>query len=92
MLMPNIPYDKIIIFFFQQIGGSYIFLIALTILVCIVEKRKIKGLRRAIASFWWFVQTWLAILVVCLFKKQTTWEPIAHTKNTKITDVARKPD
>lgn len=45
------------------------------------------GMWRAIASFCVFLASQMAITVSCLFKMQTKWEPILHTKAVSIDDI-----
>ena len=57
------------------------------IVVMIIDKRPIKKMWKGLVMYPLFLGSWLLINLKCLFKKDTTWEKIEHTRNVKIDEI-----
>lgn len=66
---------------------SLLYTTLIALVTCVLERHRFIDMFRGILTFWVFIQTWTFINITCIFKKQTVWEPIAHTKNVKIEDL-----
>ena len=53
----------------------------------ILDKRPIKKMWKGILMFPIFMGSWLLINLKCLFKQNTTWEKVEHTRDIKIKDI-----
>ena len=59
----------------------------IAVFVLLIEKRPIKKMWKGILMYPIFMGSWLLINFKCLFKQDTTWEKIDHTRDVKIDDV-----
>lgn len=66
---------------------GYIISILLSLIVLIMDKRKIKNVIKGIFTLSIFMVTWIPINVSCILKKEFNWEPIKHTRNIDIESV-----
>lgn len=73
---------------FMSADYSYFMCVLMALAVVVMERKHhmIKG----IVSFWFFMITWLPINLVCLFKRQTEWTQIQHTRVIKIEEMIGK--
>ena len=69
---------------------SYIATILFTIIVVIIEKKRVLPLLKGILFFPLFVFSWIPIHIYCLIRKQDTWEEIKHSKNVTIDDLVKE--
>ena len=58
------------------------------IVAMLLDKKKIRPMIKGIICYPFFMVTWLVINFKCLFKRQTTWEKIAHVRDIKIAEVS----
>lgn len=59
-----------------------------TPVVALMEKQKLGDIKTAaFFSFWVYIFSWIPINVLCVFSPITTWEPIAHTKSLKLSQL-----
>ena len=64
---------------FLSLFWSYVLSTATAALVVILEKkRKVLG---GVFFYWLFIISWIPINIISLFRKQTVWTPIAHTRS-----------
>ena len=56
----------------------------------LLDKKPIKPMIKGLLCYPLFLGSWLLINFVCLFKRQTKWEKIEHTRSIKIDDVGTK--
>jgi len=61
--------------------------IILSLIVVVIDKRKIKNVFKGIFTLSIFMITWIPINVACILKKEFYWEPIKHTRNLDIESV-----
>ena len=54
------------------------------VLVITVENKWDRRLLPALAGYWFFLLSWVALTVGCIFKKTTVWEEIRHTRNVSM--------
>ena len=66
---------------------GYLVSILLSLIVVIIDKRKIKNVFKGILSLSIFMITWIPINIACIIKKEFSWEPIKHTRNIDINSV-----
>ena len=67
---------------------SLFFPIITAIVAMLLDKKKIRPMIKGIICYPFFMVTWLVINFKCLFKRQTTWEKIAHVRDIKIAEVS----
>ncbi|MFA9399000.1 MAG: hypothetical protein ACERKV_12160 [Clostridiaceae bacterium] len=72
---------------FLSIDYSYLATFATSFAVVVIEKKKIPKMLKGILSYWFFIMTWLPINIICIFKKQTEWTQIDHTRVIKINEI-----
>ena len=72
---------------FLSIDFSYIASFALAFAVVFIEHKKIIKMLKGIATFWFFILSWIPINILCIFKKQTEWAQINHTRVVKINEL-----
>ena len=84
------PRTDVFLLLFLSLDVSYFACFAITLFFVIAghNKKKIKMLK-GVFSFWFFIQSWLIINILCVFKKQTEWTQINHTRNLKINELAK---
>lgn len=63
---------------------SYLFSVLIALFVVKYQKKEVKNTFFGIIMFPIFLLTWIPINIVCLFKKNISWEPIKHTRNISI--------
>lgn len=68
---------------------SYIANIVINIFIIKYNKKSVKDIMPGILLYTWFMLTWIPINFICMFKKDTKWEPIKHTRNMDIDDVKK---
>ena len=56
-------------------------------IVVMLAHKKVSGMTKGVFTFWIFIFSWIPINIICLFKRQKTWEEIKHSSDVKITDV-----
>ena len=93
----NITYILFYLFPFVRLGMfqriflafnlSYIFAAAMSCIVVMLAHKKVSGMTKGVFTFWIFIFSWIPINIICLFKRQKTWEEIKHSSDVKITDV-----
>ena len=66
---------------------TFILPMIIAVFVLLIEKRPIKKMWKGILMYPIFMGSWLLINFKCLFKQDTTWEKIDHTRDVKIDDV-----
>lgn len=66
---------------------GYIISVLLSLIVVIMDKRKIKNIFKGIFTLSIFMITWIPINISCILKKEFLWEPIKHTRNINIKSV-----
>lgn len=66
---------------------TFIVPILTAILVMIIDKRPIKKMWKGLLMYPVFMGSWLLINLKCLFKQDTKWEKIEHTRDVKIDEV-----
>lgn len=63
---------------------TYIIGILLNMFIFKLNKRKIKDVLSSILLFSVFLVTWIPINIICLVKRDITWEPITHDRNINV--------
>lgn len=58
--------------------GSYLLIVAATILLVFVEGKKLKVYGMAALTYPLFLSLWVLLQILALFKKDTEWKPIRH--------------
>ena len=66
---------------------GYVISILLSLIVVIMDKRKIKNIFKGIFTISIFMLTWIPINISCILKKEFNWEPIKHTRNIDIESI-----
>lgn len=63
---------------------TYIIGILLNMFIFKINKQKIKDVFASILLFSVFIITWIPINIICVFKRDITWEPITHNRNINV--------
>lgn len=61
--------------------------IGTAVIIMLLDKKPIKPMLKGLACYPLFLGSWLLINFVCLFKRETKWEKIEHTRSIKIDEV-----
>lgn len=75
-------------FFKMFLSIQFSFLVSFSTALIVVLLEKKRHMLKGIVAFWFFLFTWLPINLICIFKKQTVWTEIKHTRVMKIDDVS----
>lgn len=75
---------------FLSLDFSYFMSLAIAFAVVLIERKKIPKMLKGIITYWFFIMSWLPINILCIFKKQTDWVPIKHTRVVKINELVSK--
>jgi len=68
---------------------TFILPIVTAIFVMIIDKRPIRKMIKGLVLYPLFLGSWLLINFKCLFKRDTTWQKIEHTRKVDIENVKR---
>ena len=79
---------ELIMSYVRYIVPTFLLPILTGVLVMKLDKRPIKPMIKGLLCYPLFLGSWLAINFKCLFKRDTTWEKIAHTRNVTINEMA----
>lgn len=63
---------------------SYLVSVLIALFVVKYQKKQARNSFFGILFFPFFLLTWIPINIICLFKKDVTWEPIKHSRNVSI--------
>ena len=66
---------------------TFLLPIGTAIIIMLLDKKPIKPMIKGLACYPLFLGSWLLINFVCLFKRNTKWEKIEHTRSIKIDDI-----
>ncbi|MEG6572292.1 glycosyltransferase family 2 protein [[Clostridium] cellulosi] len=83
------PMGNLINFFFLGVG-TFIGFWLIGLLTLITENKLTKDMITSVLAYPIFNILWVAIYVMCLFKKKVEWKPIIHMRNISITDIESK--
>ncbi len=72
---------------FLSIDFSYFMSFAVAFVVVLLEKKKATKMLKGILTFWLFMVSWIPINILCIFKKQTQWDQIKHTRVVEIDEL-----
>ena len=82
-------YDKIHVFIYLWYLFIFISIGVLTSTAALkLENKDYKKMTKSLFYFWFFIVSWVPINVICLFKKQTVWHPIEHTRAVTINEIS----
>ena len=71
------------------LGATFLLPILSSLIVMKVEKREIKPMIKGITMYPFFLGSWLLINIKCLFKQDTTWVQISHTRNVEMDEISK---
>ena len=71
----------------KYIIPTFLLPVLAAVFTMILDKRPIKKMWKGILMFPIFMGSWLLINLKCLFKQNTTWEKVEHTRDIKIKDI-----
>jgi len=86
-IFPDITYATVFEKMFISFNFSYVAAMALSLLVIILEHKKISRVGKGVLGYWIFITSWIPINLICLFKRVQTWEEIKHSRNIKISEI-----
>jgi len=66
---------------------TFLLPIFIGIMIMIIDKKPIKPMRKGLLLYPLFLGSWLLINFKCLFKRETKWEKIVHSKNITIDEI-----
>lgn len=69
---------------------TFILPIFTAVVVMLIDKRPIKKMLKGLILYPLFLGSWLLINFKCLFKRDTTWEKIEHSRKIDISNVENK--
>lgn len=72
---------------FLSIDSSYFVSFAVASWALLLEKKKISKMLKGILTYWLFIISWLPINILCIFRKQTQWDQIKHTRVVEIDEL-----
>ena len=70
-------------------AASYLANIIINIFVIKYNNKSAKENLSGILLFTFFIITWIPITLICLFKKNLSWEPIKHNRSVKIEEIKK---
>ncbi len=82
------PQTEIYYRLFLSLNSSWLISMIMCLLVLACEKKPVHSLWKALLTYWMFIASWVPINLLCTFKKCTSWEPIAHTRNIRLSDLS----
>lgn len=62
----------------------------IAIVTLLLEKKCTKGMIAGVLTYPIFNVLWIVIYVICIFKKNVEWKPIAHVRSISITEMESK--
>lgn len=71
----------------KYIVSTYVFPVIAAVLVLLIDRRPIRPMLKAILMYPIFMGSWLLINIKVLFKPNTKWEKIQHTKSVTIEEM-----
>ena len=69
---------------------TYLIGVATNVFVFKINHQKISDVLSSVFLFVLFIFTWIPINIVCLVKKDVTWQPITHTRNVDVDALLNK--
>lgn len=81
------PLAAIYSYLLTSLDGSYIASMLAAISVVLLEKKMRPGILKGILAFWFFLLSWLPITLLCLMRRETTWEEIRHTRSLSVEEI-----
>ncbi len=66
---------------------SFILSCITSIIVMVLEKKRVCSMKVGILSYWFFIASWLPINAVCLFFRTKEWKSISHTRNVSVSEL-----
>ncbi|HEX2938616.1 MAG TPA: glycosyltransferase family 2 protein [Ruminiclostridium sp.] len=70
--------------------GTFVGCWFIGLLTLIMEKKISKDMLTSVLAYPIFNILWVAIYVMCMFKKKVDWKPIVHVRNISISDIESK--
>ena len=70
--------------------GTWLVCTGVAALTVKLEKRTIIPYWKGILGYWIYILSWLPINIICLFKRDTDWSPIEHSRTMRLQDLAIK--
>ena len=68
---------------------TYFISLFINIYVINYNKKSLKNLLSGIIFFGFFMVSWIPINILCLFKKNVTWEQIIHNRNIELSEIIK---
>lgn len=69
---------------------SYVGCVIMTVIAIYMEKKSVKKMWKGILYYWVFIFSWVPINFICLFKKETTWHQIDHTRGINMDEMLQE--
>ncbi len=83
------PYSEILYEPCLSVAISFVGTVLLAIAVIVLERKPLLLMAKGVLGYWLFVMSWIPINVVMLFKPQTEWKAIAHTRSVRLTELQK---
>ncbi len=83
------PYSEILYKPCLSITVSFVGTVVLAMAVILLERKPLLLMAKGVLGYWLFVMSWIPINVVMLFKPQTEWKAIAHTRSVRVTELQK---
>lgn len=81
------PRTDIYLIVFLSMYVSYFINFFLALSVTLIERKNVVKMLKGISAFWLFMFSWLIINLLCVFKNQTEWHQIKHTRVLNIEEL-----
>lgn len=70
-----------------EVDKSYFVATLTAAIATFAHGRMHMGLVKGVLGYWIFIGTWFPLTVACIFKKETTWRQIDHTRAVKLEQI-----
>ncbi|MBR0598232.1 glycosyltransferase family 2 protein [Sinanaerobacter chloroacetimidivorans] len=72
---------------FISFDTSYATSLLIAVSVLLLENKNPLPMLKGILTAWFFIASWIPINCICLFKKDTEWKQIEHTRSLALSDL-----
>lgn len=84
---PLFPDSRLYYLMFLSVYYSYFMSLAWVLLTLLLENKLSLKILWGLISYWGFIMSWIPINALCLYKKNTAWEPIRHTRSVRLKEI-----
>jgi cellulose synthase/poly-beta-1,6-N-acetylglucosamine synthase-like glycosyltransferase len=81
------PQTHIFYKLFLAVDSSYLISFVIALVIILLERKSVVKMLKGIFTYWLFLISWMPISIICIFKKQTDWVQIKHTRVIKLKEL-----